>query len=153
MAVLSSVRPITGFDANGWTVMRTDLQTLVNKVMVDNKLDALVYPTKEYIPGAVACRSRRARNVKVVRTLWRRQSTDRNMFVTVERVTDAIAPLTWRLSPTARFPTIAVPCWFHKEVYDRVAVKARMGLEGRGLVGPKLVELPVSIDFLGRSVQ
>jgi Asp-tRNA(Asn)/Glu-tRNA(Gln) amidotransferase A subunit family amidase len=70
---------------------------------------------------------------------------------TVERVTDAIAPLTWRLSPNGGFPTIAVPAGFTKEVYDRVAVKGEDGAKKAGdLVGPKLVELPVSIDFLGR---
>ena len=71
---------------------------------------------------------------------------------TVERVTDAITPLTWRLSPNGGFPTISVPAGFTREVYDREAVKTPDGAKKAGsLVGPKPVELPVSIDFLGRA--
>jgi Asp-tRNA(Asn)/Glu-tRNA(Gln) amidotransferase A subunit family amidase len=70
---------------------------------------------------------------------------------TADRVIEARAPLTWRLSPNGGFPTIAVPAGFTKEVYDRAVVHGTDGGKIAGeLVGPKAVELPVSIDFLGR---
>jgi amidase len=44
-----------------------------------------------------------------------------------------------------------VPAGFTREVYDRDVVKTPDGGKKAGdLVGPKPVELPVSIDFLGR---
>ena len=70
---------------------------------------------------------------------------------TVDRAIEVRAPLTWRLSPNGGFPTIAVPAGFTKEVYDRAVVRGPDGGKQAGeLVGPKAVELPVSIDFLGR---
>jgi amidase len=70
---------------------------------------------------------------------------------TVDRALDVRAPLTWRLSPNGGFPTIAVPAGFTKEVYDRAVVRGADGGKTAGeLEGPKAVELPVAIDFLGR---
>jgi amidase len=142
--------PVTGFDATGWTVMRTTLQMLVNKVMADNNLDALVYPTKN-IPAPVLAGPVEPTNIKVVRDVVPATIDGQDYVRTVERVTDAIAPLTWRLSPNGGFPTIAMPAGFTNEVYDRAVVRAEDGVKKAGdLVGPKAVELPVSIDFLGR---
>ena len=142
--------PITGFDANGWTVTRTTLQTLVNKVMVDNRLDALVYPTKN-IPAPLLANPVEPANIKVAKDTVTATIDGEEYVRTVERVTDATAPLTWRLSPNGGFPTIVVPAGFTREVYDRDVVKTPDGGKKAGdLVGPKPVELPVSIDFLGR---
>ena len=142
--------PITGFDATGWTVTRTTLQTLVNKVMVDNRLDALVYPTKN-IPAPLLANPVEPANIKVAKDTVTTTIDGEEYVRTVERVTDAIAPLTWRLSPNGGFPTIVVPAGFTREVYDRDVVKTPDGGKKAGdLVGPKPVELPVSIDFLGR---
>ena len=44
-----------------------------------------------------------------------------------------------------------MPAGFTKEVYDRAVVRGPDGGKQAGeLVGPTLVALPVSIDFLGR---
>jgi amidase len=71
---------------------------------------------------------------------------------TVERVTDLRAPLTPRLSPNSGYPAIAVPAGFAKQVYDRAVVRGADGSKRGGeFLPPKAVELPVSIDFLGRA--
>jgi Asp-tRNA(Asn)/Glu-tRNA(Gln) amidotransferase A subunit family amidase len=142
--------PITTLDTSGWTVMRTTLQMLVNKVMVDNRLDALVYTTKN-VPAPLLANPVEPANVKVVKDSITAKIDGEEYVRTVERVTDVTAPLTWRLSPNGGFPTISVPAGFTKEVYDRVAVKGEDGSKKVGeLDGPKAIELPVSIDFLGR---
>ena len=38
--------PVTTLDITGWHADRTVLRMLINEVMADNRLDALVYPTK-----------------------------------------------------------------------------------------------------------
>src|SRR5437763_16881116 len=64
---------------------------------------------------------------------------------------DVRAPLTWRLSPNGGLPAVAVPAGFTREIYDRAIVRGEDGSRKAGdLVGPKAVELPVSVDFLGR---
>src|SRR5262245_3133465 len=45
-AVITRKIPMTTLDIAGWHAVRATLQMLVNKVMADNRLDALVYPTK-----------------------------------------------------------------------------------------------------------
>ena len=48
--------------------------------------------------------------------------------------------------------TIVVPAGFTKEVYDRAVIRGADGSRRVGdLVGPTAVELPVSVDFLGRA--
>jgi Asp-tRNA(Asn)/Glu-tRNA(Gln) amidotransferase A subunit family amidase len=142
--------PISALDANGWHALRTTLQMLVDKVMADQKLDALVYPTKT-IPAPLLASPVEPAEVKV--------NTDRITAVidgeeyerTVARPVDMRPPLAWRLSPNGGFPTIAVPAGFTREVYDRALVRGDDGSKRAGdLVGPKAVALPVSIDFLGR---
>jgi len=142
--------PINGLDGNGWHVVRTTLQVLVNKVMVDQKLDALVYPTKT-IPAPLLASPVEPATIKSVKDKITATIDGVEYERTVERALDVRAPLTWRLSPNGGFPTIAVPAGFTKEVYDRAVVRGEGGSKTAGdLVGPKAVELPVSIDFLGR---
>src|SRR5262249_26829300 len=131
-------------------VQRTTLQILVNKVMVDQKLDALVYPTKT-IPAPLLAAPVEPSNVKTVKDTITAMIDGEQYERSVERAIDARAALTWRLSPNGGFPTIAVPAGFTKEVYDRAAIRGDDGSKRVGeLMGPKAAELPVSIDFLGR---
>jgi Asp-tRNA(Asn)/Glu-tRNA(Gln) amidotransferase A subunit family amidase len=59
--------------------------------------------------------------------------------------------LAWRLSPNGGLPAIAVPAGFTKEVYDRaIAIGEDGGKKAGDLTAPKAIELPVSVDFLGR---
>jgi hypothetical protein len=46
--------PVTTLDISGWHAQRTVLQMLINKVMADNQLDALVYPTKTVLAPRLA---------------------------------------------------------------------------------------------------
>jgi Asp-tRNA(Asn)/Glu-tRNA(Gln) amidotransferase A subunit family amidase len=143
--------PITALDGNGWHAQRTTLQALVNKVMVDQKLDALVYPTKT-IPAPLLANPVEPADIRVVKDKITTMFDGEEYERTVDRVIDVRAPLTWLLSPKAGLPTIAVPAGFTREVYDRAVVRGNDGGKRAGdLVGPKAVALPVSIDFLGRT--
>jgi amidase len=142
--------PIVNLDGNGWHVSRSTLQALVNKVMADHKLDALVYPTKT-IPAPLLAAPVEPANIKVVKDTITATIDGEEYERTVNRALDVRAPLTWRLSPNGGFPTIAVPAGYTKEVYDRSVVRGADGSKQPGdLVGPKALALPVSIDFLGR---
>src|SRR5262249_53575582 len=100
--------PIANLDGNGWHVSRTTLQALVNKVMADQKLDALVYPTKT-IPAPLLASPVEPANIKVVKDTITATIDGEEYQRTVDRALDVRAPLTWRLSPNGGFPTIAVP--------------------------------------------
>jgi amidase len=142
--------PIGNLDGNGWHVVRTTLQMLVNKVMADGKLDALVYPTKT-IPAPLLANPVEPANIKVIKDTITVVIDGEEYTRTVDRAIEVRAPLTWRLSPNGGFPTIAVPAGFTKEVYDRAVVRGADSSKSAGeLVGPTATELPVSIDFLGR---
>jgi Asp-tRNA(Asn)/Glu-tRNA(Gln) amidotransferase A subunit family amidase len=142
--------PVTSLDGNGWHVARTLLQALVNKVMADQKLDALFYATKT-IPAPLLATPVEPANIKIVKDTISAMIEGEEYVRTVDRALDIRAPLTWRLSPNGGLPAIAVPAGFTREVYDRAIVRGEDGSKKAGdLVGPKAVELPVSVDFLGR---
>jgi amidase len=143
--------PITALDITGWHADRTVLQMLINKVMADNKLDALVYPTKTVLAPRLG---------EPVEPINLKTAQDKVTVVvdgepherTVERVIDLRAPLTPRLSPNSGYPAVAVPAGFAGKVYDRAVVRGPDGSKHAGeFLPPKAVELPVSIDFLGRA--
>jgi amidase len=124
---------------------------LVNKVMVDNRLDALVYPTKTVLAPRLAAPVEPI-NLKTVQDKMTVVVKGEEYERTVERVVDLRAPLTPRLSPNSGYPTIAVPAGFASRVYDRAVVRGPDGSKRAGeFLPPKAVELPVSIDFLGRA--
>jgi Asp-tRNA(Asn)/Glu-tRNA(Gln) amidotransferase A subunit family amidase len=142
--------PVSDLDISRWHAVRTTLQMMVNKVMADNKLDALVYPTKT-IPAPLLANPVEPIALKSVKETVSVMVDGVEYQRTVERVIDLRAPLAPRLSPNAGLPAIAVPAGFTREVYDRAVVRGPDGSKKPGeLVGPKAVALPVSIDFLGR---
>jgi amidase len=143
--------PNISLDISGWHANRTVLQMLVNKVMVDNRLDALVYPTKTVLAPRLAAPVEPI-NLKTVQDKMTVVVKGEEYERTVERVVDLRAPLTPRLSPNSGYPTIAVPAGFASRVYDRAVVRGPDGSQRAGeFLPPKAVELPVSIDFLGRA--
>ena len=145
--------PVSNLDGNGWHVARTTLQVLVNQVMADQKLDALVYPTKT-VPAPLLAAPVEPTNIKVIKDTVTVTIDGETYERTVDRVIEVRPPLTWRLSPNGGFPTIAVPAGFTREVYDRAIVRGPDGGKTAGdLMGPKAVALPVSIDFPRPSVQ
>ena len=147
---LTQRTPIATLDVSGWHVLRTALQMLVNKVMADNRLDALVYPTKT-IPAPLLANPVEPAALKSVKDTITATIDGQEYQRTADRAIDVRAPLTWRLSPNSGYPAIAAPAGFTREVYDRALVRGEDGAKRAGeLVGPKAVALPVSIDFLGR---
>jgi Asp-tRNA(Asn)/Glu-tRNA(Gln) amidotransferase A subunit family amidase len=141
----------TTLDISGWHANRTVLQILINKVMADNKLDALVYPTKTVLAPRLG-EPVEPINLKTVQDKVTVVVNGEEYERTVERVIDLRAPLTPRLSPNSGYPTIAVPAGFASQVYDRAVVRDPDGSKRAGdFVSPKAVELPVSMDFLGRA--
>jgi Asp-tRNA(Asn)/Glu-tRNA(Gln) amidotransferase A subunit family amidase len=143
--------PVTDLDISKWHAVRTTLQMLVNKVMADNRLDALVYPTKT-IPAPLLAAPVEPTNLKTVKETLTVLVDGVAYEKTVERVLDVRAPLTPRLSPNAGLPVVVVPAGFTREVYDRAAVRGADGSKKAGeLIGPKPGALPVSVDFLGRA--
>jgi Asp-tRNA(Asn)/Glu-tRNA(Gln) amidotransferase A subunit family amidase len=142
--------PVSDLDISGWHAVRTILQMLVNKVMADNRLDALVYPTKT-IPAPLLANPVEPTTLKSVKETTTVKVDGVEYERAVENPIDLRAALTPRLSPNAGLPAIAVPAGFTREVYDRAVVRGPDGSKKPGeLVGPKQVALPVSIDFLGR---
>src|SRR6185503_18177638 len=129
--------PVTDLDISKWHAVRTTLQMLVNKVMADNRLDALVYPTKT-IPAPLLASPVEPTNVKTVKETVTMTSNGEEYERAVERVVDLRAPLTSRLSPNGGFPVVVVPAGFTREVYDRAVVRGTDGSKKPGeLVGPK----------------
>jgi Asp-tRNA(Asn)/Glu-tRNA(Gln) amidotransferase A subunit family amidase len=142
--------PITGLDISGWHADRAVLQMLVNKVMADNRLDALVYPTKT-LPAPQLAMPLEPANLKTAKDQISVVIDGETYERTADRVTDLRSATTPRLSPHSGYPTIAVPAGFTKEVYDRDVVRGQDGGKRAGeLLPPKAVELPVTIDLMGR---
>jgi amidase len=142
---------IKTLDINGWHAQRTVLQMLINKVMADNHLDALVYPTKTVLAPRLAEPVEPA-NLRTVSEKVAVEVDKEGFERTAERVIDLRAPLTPRLSPNSGYPTIVVPAGFATEVYDRAVVRGADGAKRPGDFLPaKAVSLPVSLDFLGRA--
>ncbi len=150
-SVIAHKVAIKTLDINGWHAQRTVLQMLINKVMADNRLDALVYPTKTVLAPRLA-EPVEPVNLKTVQDKVTVVVNGEDYERTVERVIDVRAPLTPRLSPNSGYPTIVVPAGFATQVYDRAVVRGDDGSKRAGeFLPPKAVELPVSIDFLGRA--
>jgi Asp-tRNA(Asn)/Glu-tRNA(Gln) amidotransferase A subunit family amidase len=95
--------------------VRTTLQMLVDKVMADNRLDALVYPTKT-IPAPLLANPVEPTTLASVKETVSVTIKGEEYERTVERVTDLRAALAPRLSPNAGLPAIAVPAGFTREV-------------------------------------
>jgi Asp-tRNA(Asn)/Glu-tRNA(Gln) amidotransferase A subunit family amidase len=142
--------PVTSLDITGWHAVRTTLQMLVNKVMADHRLDALVYPTKT-IPAPLLAAPVEPTTLKSIKETVTQSIEGVDYDHVVERVVDLRAPLTPRLSPNGGFPVVVVPAGFTSEVYDRAVVRDADGSKHAGdLLPPKPVALPISVDFLGR---
>jgi amidase len=141
----------TTLDISGWHANRTVLQMLINKVMADNKLDALIYPTKTVLPPRLG-EPVEPSNLKTVQDKVTVVIDGEEYQRTIERVIDLRASLTPRLSPNSGYPAIAVPAGFASQVYDRAVMRGPDGSKRAGdFLPPKAVELPVSMDFLGRA--
>jgi amidase len=150
-ATMTRQIPVSDLDIAGWHADRTVLQMLVNKVMADNRLDALVYPTKT-VPAPRLGEPVEPTNLVTVKSRVAVMIDGEEYERTVERVVDARESLTPRLSPVSGYPTVVVPAGFVREVYDRAVVRGADGSKAAGDFLPaKAVELPVSMDFLGRT--
>src|SRR6266446_692321 len=141
----------TALDISGWHANRTVLQMLINKVMADNKLDALIYPTKTVLAPRLG-EPVEPSNLKTVQDKVTVVIDGEEYQRTIERAIDLRASLTPRLSPNSGYPAIAVPAGFASQVYDRAVLRGPDGSKRAGdFLPPKGLELPVSMDFLGRA--
>ncbi|MBM4264846.1 MAG: amidase [Deltaproteobacteria bacterium] len=143
---------ITNLDITDLHAKRTMIQMLVNKVMADHKLDALVYPTKT-LPAPLLGAPEEPQTIKSVSETVTVMIDGVEYQRNVERVLDTRNRRAWRLSPFGGLPAVAVPAGFMREVYDRKAVTNPDGSVRVGdYDGPKPVDLPMTIDFLGRQL-
>ena len=141
---------ISHLDANAWQIQRITLQALVNKVMADHQLDALVYPTKT-IPAPLHGSPVEPENIKVINDTVAETIDGEIHERSVTRVIESRPPYAWRLSSNGGFPTVVMPAGFTREVYDRATIRGADGSKRAGeLVGPKSIAMPVSIDIMGR---
>jgi len=102
---------------------------LVDKVMADNRLDALVYPTKT-IPAPLLGNPVEPATLKSVKEIVTVPVKGQDYELTSSAVVDLRAPLTPRLSPNAGLPTIAVPAGFTSESMTRCGERAGRQQEG-----------------------
>jgi hypothetical protein len=135
------------------------LRQVILQVMAENNLDALVYAYAT-VPPHIILPNRLAQTV-ATRTEPRNLKAGTVMsdpiLIPAEPVlkTDLDiyrgAGASWavNLSPEAGgLPAIVVPAGFTREVYDRVPDEKDPN--GSRLEGPKQVQLPVGLEFLGR---
>jgi hypothetical protein len=120
---------ITGLDITGRHADRTVLQMRVNKVMADNRLDALVYPTKAVLAPRLPRLGEPVEpiNLKNVQDKINVMIDGEPYERTVERVIDLRAPLSPRSSPKSGYPAIAAPAGFAKQLYERAVVRGADG--------------------------
>lgn len=142
---------VRDLDISGWHTSRTALQTIINKVMADHNLDALVYPTKT-IPSPLLGWPMEPINLKVVKKSRKVLIDGEECEQVVDQVVDLRAVTTSRLGPNAGFPTVVVPAGFTTIVHDRTPVRNPDGSVSAGeFLPPKSIALPVTLDFLGRA--
>jgi Asp-tRNA(Asn)/Glu-tRNA(Gln) amidotransferase A subunit family amidase len=134
------------------------LRQILFQVMAQNKLDALVYAYTT-IPPHIILTNRLAKTLET-RTEPRHLKAGTVMSDPTLVVGEPVLKTdldTYRgsggswavnVSPETGFPAIVVPAGFTREVYDRVPDENDPN--GSSLEGPKRVELPVGLEFLGR---
>src|SRR5260221_8039092 len=142
----------TTLDISGWHANRTVLQMLINKVMADNKLDALIYPTKTVLAPRLG-EPVEPSNLKTVQDKVTVVIDGEEYQGTIERVIDLRAPLTPRLSPNSGYPTIAVPAGFASQIFDRAVLREPHGSKrAADFLCPQAVGIPAAIDLLRRGL-
>ncbi len=134
------------------------LRQIILQVMAENNLDALVYAYTT-IPPHIILQNRLAktletrtepRNLKAGTVMSDPNLVPGEPVLKTELDTYRGSGSSWavNLSPEIGFPAIVVPAGFTREVYDRVPDDKDPN--GSQLEGPKQVELPVALEFLGR---
>ena len=135
------------------------LRQVILQVMAENNLDALVYayttvPPHIILPNrlaeTVATRTE-PRNLKAGTVMSDPTLVPGEPVLKTDLDTYRGSGASWavNLSPEAGgFPAIVVPAGFTREVYDRVPDEKDPN--GSRLEGPKQVQLPVGLEFLGR---
>jgi amidase len=135
------------------------LRQVILQVMAENNLDALVYAyttvpphiiLPNRLPETVATRTE-PRNLKAGTVMSDPTLIPEEPILKTDLDTHRGAGSSWavNLSPeSGGFPAIVVPAGFTREVYDRVPDEKDPN--GSRLEGPKQVQLPVGLEFLGR---
>ncbi|HSF48999.1 MAG TPA: amidase family protein, partial [Burkholderiales bacterium] len=134
------------------------LRRVILQVMAENNLDALVYAYSTLpphvilpnrLPETVATRTE-PRNLKAGTVMSELTLVPGEPVLKTDLDTYRGSGGSWavNLSPETGFPAIVVPAGFTREVYDRVPDE--QDPNGSRLEGPKPVQLPVGLEFLGR---
>jgi Asp-tRNA(Asn)/Glu-tRNA(Gln) amidotransferase A subunit family amidase len=134
------------------------LRRVILQIMAENNLDALVYPYSTLPPHVilpnrlaetVATRTE-PRNLKAGTVISDPTLVPGEPVLKTDLDTYRGSGGSWAvsLSPETGFPAIVVPAGFTREVYDRVPDE--QDPNGSRLEGPKPVQLPVGLEFLGR---
>jgi Asp-tRNA(Asn)/Glu-tRNA(Gln) amidotransferase A subunit family amidase len=134
------------------------LRQIIMQVMAENNLDALVYayttiPAHLILPNRLAktLETRtEPRNLKAGTVMSDPIVVPGEPILKTDLDTYRGSGSSWavNLSPETGFPAIVVPAGFTSEVYDRVPDDHDPN--GSRLEGPKQVQLPVALEFLGR---
>jgi amidase len=134
------------------------LRQVILQVMAENSLEALVY-VYTTIPPHIILPNRLAktletrtepRNLKAGTVMSDPTLIPGEPVLKTDLDTYRGSGASWavNLSPETGFPAIVVPAGFTREVYDRVPDPKDPN--GSRLEGPKQVQLPVALEFLGR---
>lgn len=134
------------------------LRAVILQVMAENNLDALVYPYSTLpphvilanrLPETVASRTE-PRTLKAGAVMSDPTLIPGEAVLKTDLDTYRGSGGSWavNLSPETGFPAIVVPAGFTREVYDRVPDE--QDPNGSRLEGPKPLQLPVGLEFLGR---
>lgn len=148
-------------DTPGHTEYLLRIQTMrqvMLKVMADNNLDAFVYvnttvPAHIILPNRLAATVNARTEPSVLKAGTKLSNPslvpDEPVLKTdLDTFRGPGAAWAVHLSPMTGFPAVIIPAGFTREVYDRVPDASDP--QGSRLVGPVAVQLPVSMEFLGR---
>jgi hypothetical protein len=146
-------------DSVSHTLRITNLQRILYKVMADNNLDALVYvyttiPAPLVYPSRVADVYNARLEPRILRAGTKMSDPDLvpgepSLKTDLDTFRSGGGSFAVNLSPVSGFPAIVVPAGFTRVVYDRVPDPSDPN--GSRLDVPKPDQIPVAMEFLGRS--
>jgi Asp-tRNA(Asn)/Glu-tRNA(Gln) amidotransferase A subunit family amidase len=146
-------------DSVSHTLRIANLQRILYKVMADNNLDALVYvyttiPAPLVYPSRVADVYSARLEPRILRAGTKMSDPDLvpgepSLKTDLDTFRSGGGSFAVNLSPVSGFPAIVVPAGFTRVVYDRVPDPGDPN--GSRLDVPKPDQIPVAMEFLGRS--
>jgi hypothetical protein len=146
-------------DSVSHTLRIANLQRILYKVMADNNLDALVYvyttiPAPLVYPSRVAGVYSARLEPRILKAGTKMSDPDLvpgepSLKTDLDTFRSGGGSFAVNLSPVSGFPAIVVPAGFTRVIYDRVPDPGDPN--GSRLDVPKPDQIPVAMEFLGRS--